>query len=421
MKASSMAASTAAALSLLHFRNPADFEKLLQHLTPSSLTTIEARLNKELESSSITEHLPPSTKPNKESLDEAIAEAVLRRLVYKCLQKHSEVSSHQRMERALKYHVLPKSLKKELAERYGGAPPQTWYDSLQQLTINAGSNSTDGRNATFLWEMILNHPMTAYVPVQCQCCGHVIPDDLNSSLTDEQVGLVEVEPTLEESAFVRPGWFRGPRPNAMVFELTCPKCSSLSRWFRSRDPQIILNPNKWGRLCGEQEDLRLDLANYLGIPIRTCLPLDWDHVWSEYSVGTTVDTSTSTQHQWELQDDNARNFAVRLDEGSSSWTGVLAIHPDPNLCEDVTDQYLSCTNMGGRADDKFESELHRYREIVVNAKKDASGTTTQAGTVVGYVLQRAGFDADRITTTMVKAAKDYGSLPWYELPLENEV
>jgi len=100
---------------------------------------------------------------------------------------------------------------------------------------------------------------------------HPAPDDPN---------LTEAEPSEEERPFVRGGWFRGPR-SAVVFVYRCPDCGETSRWFRATRPEVTLNPKRWERLCGEQEDLKMWLARYLGIRLRMCCPLDWDHVWTE--------------------------------------------------------------------------------------------------------------------------------------------
>ena len=40
----------------------------------------------------------------------------------------------------------------------------------------------------------------------------------------------------------------------LPFTEGCPACQYTSRWFRSSHPEITLNPQRWGRLCGEQED-----------------------------------------------------------------------------------------------------------------------------------------------------------------------
>lgn len=87
----------------------------------------------------------------------------------------------------------------------------------------------------------------------------------------------------EERPFVRAGWFRGPR-GAVVFSYSCPDCQAVSRWYRAVHPEITLNPRKWGRLCGETEDLKMWLARYLGVRLRVCCPLDWDHVWTEVAI-----------------------------------------------------------------------------------------------------------------------------------------
>ena len=80
---------------------------------------------------------------------------------------------------------------------------------------------------------------------------------------------------------------------------------------------------------GEQEDLRLTLADYLDISVRLGVPLDWDHVWTEYQ-------SSEKSNCWRVEDGSPRNFMCRLDEGIGSWTCVWSIHPNPKLCQDIT-------------------------------------------------------------------------------------
>lgn len=259
-----------------------------------------------------------------------------------------------------------------------------------------------------LWRLIIDHPITAYVPVQCQKCGHVVPDQQ----TDAEVGLEEIPPTGDELA-IRAGWFRGPR-GAVVFQLTCPICLYVSRWYRSGHPKIILNPNRWGRLCGEQEDLRLTLAEYLDIPCRLAVPLDWDHIWSEYQSTTALPSPSSA---WKVHDGSARNFCCRLDEGIGSWTRVWAIHSNPEWCQDVTREYLKCQQNEGRVDDHITNDnMKRYEQIVQTAQKDSSGEFTQAKTVQGYLLERANMSDEDITVELRQAASDYGTKEWYQLP-----
>ena len=364
-----------------------------------------------------------------------MAKAVIRRKVFKVVDKYHDVSSPERVEEALKCHTLPESLQQELASKYGGDPPVTWFDALTQLEgyCESGGHNYNGakvdRNKRnnfdkeTLWELILDHPITAYVPVQCQACGeHIVPDDNPCSLPsdDAKVGLKEGEPTPEEAPLVRTGWFRGPRLVPSVFVVDCPKCGATSRWFRSRDPKIILNPRRWGRLCGEQEDLRLDLARYLGfISIRTIVPLDWDHIWSEYRAidEDGMDHCDGFHHAsgtWKLRDDDS-NFVARLDEGIGSWTGLLAVSPDPEFCSDVTNFYLSCQNKGGRANNQYMSDMKRYRQKITETRKDDSGSLTQAGTVYGYAIQRAGLTSSEITSIMKTAVKEYGTRTWYQV------
>lgn len=121
---------------------------------------------------------------------------------------------------------------------------------------------------------------------------------------------------------------------------------------------------------------------------------------------------------WQVHDENARNFAVRLDEGIGSFTGVLAISPNPNLCMDVTDEYLQCRKSvddRGRADQQHESQMTRYRDVVVKARKDSTGSITQAGTLNGYVIQRANLTSHDVTNEMRKAALEYGSRGWWQV------
>lgn len=308
------------------------------------------------------------------------------------------------MDDALRLHSLPEELRRRLVDAYGGPPPETWHDALERLRdLSGGSTSA-------LWSLIMDHPLTAYVPVQCQRCGRVVPDETHASPEDDAAaGLSEVQPTDEERPHVRSGWFRGPR-GPVVFVLRCPECGATSRWYRSSDPEVVLNPSRWGRLCGEQEDLRLHLAAYLDVDLRTAVPLDWDHVWSEYRCA-------GESELWAVHDGPARNFASRLDEGIRAWTGVLVVSPDPSLCGDATDEYLRCRNddEGGRADPEHSDSMPRWREIVDAARRDASGALTQAKTLNGYVLHRAGLSSKDITEEVQRAAEHYGKRAWWQL------
>ena len=348
-------------------------------------------------------------------------------------------ASPQVVEDALKFHTLPLDLQEQLATKYGcttsskngnvtNKPPTTWYEALQQLKALATSTtpSSDGGEPTLdlgiLWRLLLDHPMTAYVPVQCQACGHVVPDQYPLQQTDKEVGLREVPPSGKELE-LRAGWFRGPR-KAVVLESTCTKCQHVSHWYRSGHPQIILNPHKWGRLCGEQEDWRLTLAHYLKIPVRLVVPLDWDHVWSEYQATSSTSTTAAAAASvvWQVEDESARNFCCRLDEGIGSWTRVWAIHSNPEWCQDVTQDYLTCQENGGRADDRIRHDndnsthaMERYAQLVQTARKDALGELTQAKTIHGHVLERANLSDEEITRELQQVTRDYGKQKWWEL------
>ena len=149
------------------------------------------------------------------------------------------------------------------------------------------------------------------------------------------------------------------------------------------------------------------------------MPLDWDHIWSEFRAiggvrGDNGDAEFDGSGGWSLRDDD-RNFAARLDEGIGSWTGVLAVSPEPELCNDATNSYLTCQYKGGRADNRFMPEMTRYRQRITETRGDDSGSLTQAGTVNGYAIQRAGLTSSEITSEMRRAAKEYGTRAWYQV------
>jgi hypothetical protein len=387
----------AVALAALQARDPLTFERHFQYLTPPALTTLD-------------EGMMSTIAPSQDDRNTALAQAVVRRMVHKCLDgkySNARISSARSiiMENALKYHTLPEALQQELCQTYeASTPPTTWFEALEHL------KSISNNDPAELWRLILDHPMTAYVPMQCQDCGHVIPD-LDDGTDDADLGLSELDSTGHELE-LRGGWFRGRPRGAKILALKCPHCKSstatTTRWYRSGHPQIMLTPSRWGRLCGEQEDLRMMLADYLQIPLRLCIPLDWDHIWSEFYNGRC----------WEVPDDSARNFAVRLEEGIGAWTRLWVIHPNPDLCQDVTEDYFKCKSDedgGGRADDAFAGGMDGYRKIVEAARMDPTAEATQAKTLYGFVLERANFTSDRITEEMRKAVKDYGERSWWQL------
>ncbi len=411
----------AAALSLAawYTRDPLSLERIFQHLTPTSLEQLGKGIHPKHEHE--YEHVNLSSLCHEVTTYRVFAQAAIRRIAHKQLDKYkdSSITTRYQVEAALKYYTLPYALQEELWNNYGGStPPATWWEALERLQELSEGDSIA------LWRLILDHPMTAYVPMQCQNCGHVVPD-ASSERDDIDIGLSEVDPMVGEDLLeIRGGWFRGRPRAAKILQLDCPDCRSVTRWYRSSHPQIILNPNKWGRLCGEQEDLRLALAKCLGIQLRTCIPLDWDHVWSEYGTSTLKGVSPPGSIDWQVQDDSAKNFAVRLDEGIGAWTGILGIHPNPTLCQDLTSEYLQCRKTSangevfshsGRAEVVHSAEMSRYSKIVKNARLDESGATTQAKTMVGHLLQQAGMTADDVTNELKRAALDYGKKGWWEV------
>lgn len=417
--------SAAAALASLHARDPASLERTFALLDATALSQLDRDLlaiTKKTADSATSEAATAVTGPGKQAevahaAYRTIARALIRQVVHRTLDKHicssssGDSTNSDEVEAALRMHVLPGPLRRDLADKYGGDPPETWFDALARLReISA--------NASELWGLVMDHPLTSYVPVQCQSCGHVVRDETRSGLSDADVGLTEVEPTEDERPFVRSGWFRGPR-GPVVLSLHCPECGVTSRWYRSADPACQLNPNKWGRLCGEQEDLRLRLAEYLGIKVRTAIPLDWDHVWSEHlcdgggewdRLGGGYDRGS-----WHVHDGSARNFAVRLNEGIGAWTGILVVSAEPDLCGDVTDEYLSCQSEGGRADDEHAHGMARWRSIVEASRKNSTGEQTQARTVKGYAIFRAHMTGEEVTAEMRRAATDHGTSSWWQV------
>ncbi|OEU11151.1 hypothetical protein FRACYDRAFT_246262 [Fragilariopsis cylindrus CCMP1102] len=434
---------------IIQSKYPIIFEQSFQTLTSSSLSWIDKQFDNELEFVRIdntttkptteiaattvcTHQVDIEEDPGNNNHEEeeqqqqrniTIAKVLIRRIVYKCLDKYSTISSRVEVEEALKYYALPQDLQDDLFSDME-ARLNLKHGMMQfinyKITVNAFRNNDDlddnnhnynGSNyyKAILWENILTHPITSYVPVQCQSCGYIIPDEYNNTDgdTDANIGLTEVAPTFEEQPFVRTGWFRGPRLQPKVFQLNCPKCEHVSRWYRSRSPQIILNPNRWGRLCGEQEDLKLDLANYLSIGIRTVLPLDWDHIWKS----------------WHLRKDKdeERNFVLRLDEGIGSFTRIFAICPTPNECGDITDLYFlkACrhslspnkdhnqanedddnnNNNNNNSNNKVEEEksMNRYYQIIDEARRDNTGSKTQSNTVNGYAIHRSKLTATEVS------------------------
>ncbi|KAL1521566.1 hypothetical protein AB1Y20_021225 [Prymnesium parvum] len=354
----------AAALAASYARSPATFERAFQHLTAERLLELEATLG-----------LPP------DAASPLLAAALLRRCVHRALLKRTALGD---VALAIERHGL--------------------REALAQLEARAA-----GSRAA-LWRLVVRHPMTSYVPVQCAHCGHPVADEAQGGGSDAEVGLVETAPTDAERPLVRGGWFRGPR-GAVVFELHCAACRATSRWFRSSAAVVTLNPHRWGRLCGEQEDARAALAMHLGVPLRVALPMDWDHVWSEYLCD---DDKT-----WDVQegegDAPAANFAQRLDEGIGAWTGVLVIGPDARQTCDATEDYLSC-QPSGRADASLSGEMPRYSQLVRGARADATGRSTQAQSVNGYlVYTRAGFSAEQVTAVLQRAVEDFSHREWWEL------
>ena len=385
---------------------PAVRHECFAHLTRANLDQLESRL---ADGSSDTA-----------AGTAVIGAALLRRVVHHVLAKRGAAGcggGRERFEEILDSHALPEAMRLRVAEQFfdddDRAPTAeatfTWLSLLRWLETLAGGSRER------LWELVEAAPWLEYVPVQCAACGRPVADETNPEASDQEVGVAEVPPTDVERPLVRSGWYRGPR-GPVVFELTCRSCGSVSRWFRSSAPEVVLNAHRWGRLCGEQEDLRAWFADGVAQPMRTIVPLDWDHVWSEHAA--------DVAGVWvPPRDDPARNFAARLDEGIGSWTEVLAIGAEPEWCGCVTDDYLrvhdAAADPAGRADAKHAPQMARYRDTVRAARLEPSGSLCQARTLNGFVLQSAGFDATHVSGVMRRAAQQFGSREWWEVGEED--
>ena len=225
---------SAAALSARYARDAASLDTAFQHLTAARLAALEAELD-----------VPAS------EVAPLLATAALRRIAHRVLDKRVSFGD---VGAALAQHG--------------------WSGAVEEMKASAAGSKEA------LWAQVMAHEMTAYVPVQCQSCGHRVPDETTPGNTDAEVGLSEAAPTAEEAPLVRGGWYRGPR-GPVVFALRCPACGAGSRWFRSAAAAVTLTPRRWGRLCGEQEDARAALAAHLHIPLRVAVPLDWEHQLGE--------------------------------------------------------------------------------------------------------------------------------------------
>ncbi|CAJ1401182.1 unnamed protein product [Effrenium voratum] len=293
------------------------------------------------------------------------ARQMLREKVWAVRRKWQLLGSYspEKTEEVLASFELPK----DLAERCGLSEGGTWLDAVKALPKS---------DPFELWQKVERHPIVEYVHVQCQTCGHRVPDTFPA---EEDPNLSEEPPTEEEKPFVRGGWFRGPK-GPVTFVYRCP-CGASSRWFRATHPEITLNPNRWGRLCGEQEDLKAWLAKYLGVRLRVCLPLDWDHVWTEVFDG----------EEWQPVDPNCRNFARRLNENIGSWTRVLALGTPGSgdvvqATEEVTEAYL-------RHAQGSDEEVAAWRRQIWAAREDGGGSSTQSRTRNGHLLRLAELEA----------------------------
>ena len=171
-----MASPTAAtALASLYARDKLLVEQSFSHLTNNSLQTLDRHMRTEFDDvlvdadggSSIKGKLKAQQIQSECHL--AVAQACIRRIAYRCLDKYARLlSSPDIMEDALKHYTLPIELQNELATKYSSSgtssttPPTTWYEALEQLKVLATTaSSADDNNAPVLdqgklWRLIYN-------------------------------------------------------------------------------------------------------------------------------------------------------------------------------------------------------------------------------------------------------------------------
>ena len=169
----------------LHSRDAPWLDRCFRALSPANLAALEQALG---ESGSV-------------ATARLVGEGLLRRKAHHYLVKASLSGD---VDAGLR-HALPPELQARCVARYGGPAPASWHDCIARLReLSGGSRER-------LWRSVVEHPMTEYVPNQCQHCGRPVPDETTPGNTDADVGLTEVPPTDEERLLVRSGYYRGPR------------------------------------------------------------------------------------------------------------------------------------------------------------------------------------------------------------------
>jgi len=303
----------------------------------------------------------------------AAATLALRNKVWQCRNKERVYHRYTReqSEAALRRWELPPTVAAQC-----GLPQEagyTWLDAIEHRRAaaareaEASGKPPPGPSELAGWHCMGKLPCFKYLDSRCQHCGSTS-------------GKTTVAPPETEDE-------RNPRFNleGRVYVLHCDKCGKKSRWWRSQAPEIMLNPNNWGRRCGECADLWAWFAGYLGVGQRYVISVDNDHIWTE-----TWDECTGTFKRGGVH--------------SNGWTDIIAIGsslpsngPSHEIAsEQVTERYLN----------QWPGD-NSVRERVLTRRMDPTGQKTQLKSVIGYACMQGKLDAAGVTAVLRAAQRDY--------------
>jgi len=304
------------------------------------------------------------------------ATLALRHKVWQCRNKERFYKSYtkEQSEAAMRRWKIPASW----AAKFGLPAEEgfTWLDAVEHIKTTAAKDAeAEGRPAPGpgeLWKKLsgLMGWMFGYKQSRCLECGC-------------QKGKTTVDAPRTDDEKNRRFNLEG-----RVYVLDCADCGKKTRWWRSQAPEICLNPNNWGRRCGEQSDMKIWFAGYIGVGHRYVISVDNDHIWTE---------------SW---NDDAGHFVQGHVHGNG-WTDIVAIGsslpgsgPGAEMAsEHLTERYL--TNL-------WPGDKNAPQRARVDVRRaDETGSKTQLHTLVGYACARGGLDAAGVTAALRTAQRDY--------------
>eukprot|EP00670_Eutreptiella_braarudii_P027513 CAMPEP_0174375290 /NCGR_PEP_ID=MMETSP0811_2-20130205/114028_1 /TAXON_ID=73025 ORGANISM="Eutreptiella gymnastica-like, Strain CCMP1594" /NCGR_SAMPLE_ID=MMETSP0811_2 /ASSEMBLY_ACC=CAM_ASM_000667 /LENGTH=681 /DNA_ID=CAMNT_0015525363 /DNA_START=17 /DNA_END=2062 /DNA_ORIENTATION=+ len=306
------------------------------------------------------------------------ATLALRHKVWQCRNKERFYHGYtqERSEAAMRRWVISPGV----AEKFGlpAEEGHTWLDVVQHVkAVAAREAEAEGRPApgpAELWNKMsslnLMNWMFGYKQSRCLECG-------------SQKGRTTVDAPRTDDEKNRQFNLEG-----RVYVLHCADCGKQTRWWRSQAPEICLNPNNWGRRCGEQSDMKVWFAGYMGVGNRYVISVDNDHIWTE---------------SW----NDAEGRFVQGHVHGNGWTEIIAIGsslpgtgPGAVMAsEHLTERYLENLWPGDRNGPQ--------RSKVDARRRDATGKSTQLHTLIGYACARGGLDAAGVTAVLRAAHEDY--------------